>query len=65
MANPSEKIIFGPANFNLIINMHEQMENIEYRSPRVKVVEVQQKQIICASEIGSNTEKLEEDAFEW
>ena len=45
--------------------MHEQMENIEYRSPRVKVVKVQQKQIICASEIGSNTEKLEEDAFEW
>ena len=36
-----------------------------YQSPLTKVVKVQQTQIICGSEQGIQTEKLEEEDFEW
>ena len=36
-----------------------------YQSPQTKVMKVQQTQIICGSETGIQTEKLEEEDFEW
>ena len=41
------------------------MKKKAYQAPELKVVQVQQMQIICGSETGFRTEKLEEDEFEW
>ena len=40
------------------------MKKKNYQSPRMKVVEVQQAQIICAS-TGFRTEQLTQSDFDW